>query len=72
MSENDSVRGWRKNFPYIIRSADAENVFAVQTSENVFASPEGAWQSGQTLKDQITQLKQNEKIKAQIEKLEKL
>lgn len=55
----------------IIRSADAENVFAVLSSENVIASPEGAWQSGQSLKDQIAQVKQNEKIKAQIEKLEK-
>lgn len=55
----------------IIRSADAENVFAVQSSENVIASPEGAWQSGQSLKDQIAQVKQDEKIKAQIEKLEK-
>ncbi|MCQ2106584.1 MAG: DUF4391 domain-containing protein [Fibrobacter sp.] len=55
----------------IIRSADAENVFAVQSSENVIASPEGAWQSGQSLKDQIAQVKQDEKVKAQIEKLEK-
>lgn len=55
----------------IIRSADAENVFAVQSSENVIASPEGAWQSGQSLKDQIAQVKQDEKVKAEIEKLEK-
>lgn len=55
----------------IIRSADAENVFAVLSSENVIASPEGAWQSGQSLKDQIAQVKQDEKVKAQIEKLEK-
>lgn len=46
----------------IIRSAD---------SSAVIASPEGAWQSSQTLKEQIAQVKQNEKIKAQIEKLEK-
>lgn len=46
----------------IIRSAD---------SSAVIANPEGAWQPSQTLKDQIAQVKQNEKIKAQIEKLEK-
>lgn len=46
----------------IIRSAD---------SSAVIASPEGACQPSQTLKDQIAQVKQNEKIKAQIEKLEK-
>lgn len=46
----------------IIRSAD---------SSAVIASPEGAWQPSQTLKDQIAQVKQNEKIKAKIEKLEK-
>ena len=37
----------------------------------VIASPEGAWQSKPSLKDYIVQSKQNSKIKAQIEKLEK-
>lgn len=46
----------------IIRSAD---------TSAIIASPEGAWQPSLTLKDQIAQVKQNEKIKAQIEKLEK-
>ena len=61
----------------IVRSAGATNIIAAcdesnqNGSSHVIASPEGAWQSKQSLKDYIEQNKQNQKIKAQIEKLEK-
>ena len=56
----------------IVRSADAASVIATSdVPSHVIASPEGAWQSKTSLKDYIIQSKQNSKIKAQIEKLEK-
>ena len=60
----------------IVRNAGAANIIATcdgprSDSSLVIASPEGAWQSKTSLKDYIIQSKQNSKIKAQIEKLEK-
>ena len=61
----------------IVRSAGATNIIATchetnqKGSSHVIASPEGARQSKPSLKDYIIQSKQNAKIKAQIEKLEK-